>query len=73
VNDDITIENDLPPGMFIPERADLAAVVRCCRLLLVVLYHLHLDRLLTPFEIEIIEATAQVVKAVKIKYDLKEI
>jgi hypothetical protein len=73
VNDDITIENDLPPGMFIPDRADLQSVVTCCQTLLAVLHHLYLDRLLTPFEIEMIVATAQVVKAVKIKYDLKEI
>jgi hypothetical protein len=72
MNDDITIANDLPPDLFIPERADLAAVVRCCRMLLMVLHGLYLDSLLTPFETELIGATAQVVKAIKIKYDLKE-
>jgi hypothetical protein len=73
VNDDIIIENDLPSGLFIPERADLADVVRCCRMLLMVLHGLYLDSLLTPFEVELIGATAQAVKAIKIKYDIKEV
>jgi hypothetical protein len=73
MNDDLIIENDLPPGLFIPERADLQSAVTCCQMLLTILHNLYLDSLLTPFEIELIGATAQVVRAVKFKYDIKEV
>jgi hypothetical protein len=73
MNDDIAIANDLPPGLFIPERADLQSAVTCCGVLLAVLHHLYLDSLLTPFEIEMIVATNKVVDVIKMKYDLKEV
>jgi hypothetical protein len=53
-------------------QSDVETLVTCNQMLMLILHHLDLDKILTPFEVEIVAATAMVVDSIKIKNGLKE-
>jgi hypothetical protein len=59
-------------GRFASGENDVETLVSCNQMLMLILHGLDLDKLLTPFEVEIVAATAKVVDAIKIKNKLKE-